>query len=165
MVGVWLIVLASFSTPQGKVPCLILKKTSRRTQADVVSEGIFCAARCCVMFYLQSMKVYLHIIHVQRELSAEPFMPSILPLRIFCTAVLSRCKFSPPTVCLLCFLPIHSGTSSSLDVTAGVPQEEGHTGVLIHLLSAVRALILFARRIQPFFSLVDREVELCVLTI
>ena len=90
------------------MPCLILKKTSRRTQAVVVSEGIFCVARCCVIFYLQSMKVYLHM-HAQREWSAEPFMPSILSLRIFCTAVLSRCKFSPPTVCVLCFLPIHSG--------------------------------------------------------
>ena len=37
------------------MPRLILKKTSRRTQAVVVSEGIFCAARC-VIFYLQSMK-------------------------------------------------------------------------------------------------------------
>ena len=50
-------------------------------------------------------------------------------------------------------------TSSSLDVPAGVTQEEGHTGFLMHLLSAVRALIFFARRIQPFLSLVDREVE------
>ena len=90
------------------MPCLILKKTSRRTQAVVVSEGIFCAARCCVFFYIQGIKVYLHI-YVQREWSAEPFMPSILSLRTFCTAVLSRCKFSPPTVCGLCFLPIHSG--------------------------------------------------------
>ena len=63
------------------------------------------------------------------------------------------------------FLPIHSGTSSSLDVPAGVTQEEGHTGFLIHLLSAVRALIFLARRIQPFLSLVDCEVEFCVLTI
>ena len=55
--------------------------------------------------------------------------------------------------------------SSSLDVPAGVTQEEGHTGFLIHLLSAVRALIFLARRIQPFLSLVDREVEFCVLTI
>ena len=44
-------------------------------------------------------------------------------------------------------------------------QEEDHTGFLIHLLSAVRALISLARRIQPFLSLVDREVEFCVLTI
>ena len=56
-------------------------------------------------------------------------------------------------------------TSSSLDVPAGVAQEEGHTGFLIHLPSAVRALIFVARRIQPFLSLVDREVEFCVLTI
>ena len=49
--------------------------------------------------------------------------------------------------------------------TSGVTQEEGHTGFLIHLLSAVRALIFLARRIQPFLSLVDREVEFCVLTI
>ena len=49
--------------------------------------------------------------------------------------------------------------SSSLDVPAGVTQEEGHTGFLIHLPFAVRALIFLARRIQPFLSLVDREVE------
>ena len=55
--------------------------------------------------------------------------------------------------------------SSSLDASAGVTQEEGHTGFLIHFLSAVRALIFLARRIQPFLSLVDREVEFCVLTI
>ena len=66
----------------------------------------------------------------------------------------------------LCVFSSHSfWTSSSLDVPAGVTQEEGHTGFLIHLLSAVRALIFLARRIQPFISLVDREVEFCVLTI
>ena len=80
-------------------------------QADAGSRRFrrhFLCGALCVIFYLQSMKVYLHI-HVQREWSAEPFMPSILSLRIFCTAVLSRCKCSPPTVCVLCFLPIHSG--------------------------------------------------------
>ena len=50
--------------------------------------------------------------------------------------------------------------SSSLDVPAGVTQEEGDTGFLIPLLSAVRALIFLAIRIQPFLSLGDREVEL-----
>ena len=55
-------------------------------------------------------------------------------------------------------------TSSSLDVLAGVTQEEGHTGILIYLLSAVCGLIFLARRIPPFLSLVDREVEFCVLT-
>ena len=53
---------------------------------------------------------------------------------------------------------------TSMDVPAGVTQEKGHTGFLIHLPSAVRALIFVARRIQPFLSLVDREVEFCVLT-
>ena len=69
------------------------------------------------------------------------------------------------TVCCVCVFSSHPfWTSSSLDVPAGVTQEEGHTGFLIHLPSAVRALIFVARRIQPFLSLVDREVEFCVLT-
>ena len=69
-------------------------------------------------------------------------------------------------LCVLCVFSSHSfWTSSSLVVPAGVTQEEDHTGFLIHLLSAVRALIFLARRIQPFLSLVDSEVEFCVLTI
>ena len=63
------------------------------------------------------------------------------------------------------FFSSHSfWTSSSLDVPAGVTQEEGHTGFFIYLLSAARALIFLARRIQPFHSLVDCEVEFCVRT-
>ena len=63
-------------------------------------------------------------------------------------------------LCCVCVFSSHPfWTSSSLDVPAGVTQEEGHTGFLIHLPSAVRALIFVARRIQPFLSLVDREVE------
>ena len=69
-------------------------------------------------------------------------------------------------VCVCVVFSSHSfWTSSSLDVPAGVTQEEGHTEFLIHLLSAVHALIFLARRIQPFLSLVDREVEFYVLTI
>ena len=67
-------------------------------------------------------------------------------------------------VCVCVFSSHSFWTSSPLNVPAGVTQEEAHTGFLIHL-SAVRALIFLARRIQPFFSLVDREVEFCVLTI
>ena len=76
-------------------------------------------------------------------------------------------RFFTRRVCVcVCVFSSHSfWTSSSLDVPAGVTQEEGHTGFLIHLLSAVRAFIFLARRIQPFLSLVDREVEFCVLTI
>ena len=67
----------------------------------------------------------------------------------------------------VCVFSSHSfWTSSSLDVPAGVTQEEGYTGFFIHLpSSAVRSLIFLARRIQPFLSLVGREVEFCVLTI
>ena len=50
-----------------------------------------------------------------------------------------------------------------VDVPAGLTQEEGHSGFL-HLPPAVVALIFLARRVQPFLSLVDREVEFCVLT-
>ena len=70
-------------------------------------------------------------------------------------------SFSKKHCVCVCVFSSHSfWTSSSLDVPAGVTQEEGHTGFLIHLLSAVRALIFLARRIQPFLSLVDRKVEI-----
>ena len=67
--------------------------------------------------------------------------------------------------CVCVFSSPSFWTSSSLDVPAGVTQEESRTGFSIHLPSAVRAFIFLARRIQPFLSLVDREVEFCVLTI
>ena len=100
-----------------------------------------------------------------------------------CAEIIIIIIIIPPKVNVLAFFPLTGGcseegldvcvcvfsshpfwTSSSLDVPAGVTQEEGHTGFLIHLPSAVRALIFVARRIQPFLSLVDREVEFCVLT-
>ena len=49
-----------------------------------------------------------------------------------------------------------------MDVPVGVTQEEGHTGFLTHLPSAVLAFIFLARKMQPFLSLVNREVEFCV---
>ena len=68
-------------------------------------------------------------------------------------------------VCVCVFFPFILDISS-LDVPAGVTQEEGHTGfIILHLISAVRALIFLVRRIQPFLSVVDRDVEFCVLTI
>ena len=51
-----------------------------------------------------------------------------------------------------------------MDAPAGVTQEEGHTGFLIHFPSAVLALFFIARKIQPPLSLVDREVEFCLPT-
>ena len=83
----------------------------------------------------------------------------------------SRTPQAASTVCVVCvccvcvFSSYSFWTSTSLDVPAGVTQEGGHTGFFIHLpSSAVRALIFLARRIQPFLSLVEREVEFCVLT-
>ena len=75
-----------------------------------------------------------------------------------------------PIVCVLdcacvcvCVFSSHSFWASSLlDEPTGLTQEEGHTGFLIHLPSAVRALIFLERRIQPFLSLVDREVDFFV---
>ena len=64
----------------------------------------------------------------------------------------------------VCFLPINSGHQVRWTYQPGSHRRKV-TGFLIHLLSAVRALIFLARRIQPFLSLVDREVEFCVLTI
>ena len=74
-------------------------------------------------------------------------------------------------VCPISFLKDHVFSShsfwtlSSLNVPAGVTQEEDHTRFLIHLLSAMRALIFLARRIQPFLSLVDREIDFCVFVV
>ena len=61
--------------------------------------------------------------------------------------------------CVLCVFSSHLFSTSGLfDLSARVAQEEGHTGCLIHLPSAVLAIIFLARRIQPFLSLVDRKV-------
>ena len=62
-------------------------------------------------------------------------------------------------VCVCVFFPF------ILDIKFVGRTNRGHTGFLIHLLSAVRALIFLARRIQLFPSLVDREIEFRVLTI
>ena len=69
-------------------------------------------------------------------------------------AVYNNSRTKITTVCVCVFSSRSFWTS--LDVPAGVTQEEDHTGFLIHLLSVVRALIFLARRIQPFLSLVDR---------
>ena len=68
----------------------------------------------------------------------------------------------PVCVCVCVVIPFILD-ARLVDVPAEVTQEEGHTGFL-HLPSAVLALIFIARRIQQFLSLVDREVEFCVIT-
>ena len=52
-------------------------------------------------------------------------------------------------VCVCVFFPF------VLDIKFVGRTSRGQTGFLIHLLSAVRAFIFLARRIQPFLSLVD----------
>ena len=81
------------------------------------------------------------------------------------TNSLYRLLFSYIFLACVCFVFSSHSFWTSMDVPAGVTKEEGNTGFSIHLLSAVLALIFLARRIQPFLSLVDREVEFCVLTI
>ena len=61
-------------------------------------------------------------------------------------------------VCVCVFFPF------ILDIKFVGRTSRGHTGFFVRLLSAVRAFIFLARRIQPFLSLVDRKVEFCVLT-
>ena len=143
------------------MPCLILKKICRRTQAVVVSEGIFCAARC-VIFYVQSLKVYLHMTCPTEMVSRTFYAQHSVTKNLLYSSIIEMQIQSSYSVCVV-FSSHSFWTSSSLDVPAGVTQEEGHTGFLIHLIFAVRALIFLARRIQPFLFLVDREVEFCVL--
>ena len=130
-----------------------------------------------MFFVVKSLKSLLPVTEVY-EYSSAPWRWGILDMsRGTKSKAVSGEQGSPPqinlslkkwelqtTLCVCVFSSHSFWTSSSLDVPAGVTQEEGHTGFLIHLPSAVRALIFVARRIQPFLSLVDREVEFCVLT-
>ena len=86
------------------------------------------------------------------------------PPLAFCVYSLSdskqiQCKTTPlkigqNNVDCVCVFSSHSfWTSSSLDVPAGVTQEEGHTGFLIHLLSAVRALVFSREGFSHSFPL------------
>ena len=70
-----------------------------------------------------------------------------------CFFSLVFCPLLLVCVCVCVFFPL------ILDIKFVGRKEEGHTGFLIHLLSAVRALLFLARRIQPFLSFVDLEVD------
>ena len=79
----------------------------------------------------------------------------------------------PLCVCVCVFIKLHITTRGVcvffpfiLDIKFVGPTSRGHTGGRSHRIfssstfpSAVRALIFLGRRIQPFHSLVDREVE------
>ena len=69
-------------------------------------------------------------------------------------------------VCVCVFFPFILGIKFVGRTSRGHTGGRSHRiGFLIHLLSAVRALIFLARRIQLFLSLVDREVDFWILTI
>ena len=83
--------------------------------------------------------------------------PEVLVLLYSITIIPYNYSMCCMCVCFVCvFFPF------ILDIKFVGRTSRGHTGFLIHLLSAVRALIFLARRIQPFLSLVDREVEFCL---
>ena len=87
-------------------------------------------------------------INVSVEYNGELLPDIILSTR--CSYYIGEPFWHHEEVLSLCVFSSHSfWTSSSLDVPAGVTQEEGHTGFLIHLLSAVCALFFFSR--QPMF--------------
>ena len=69
--------------------------------------------------------------------------------------IIQRC------VCVY-FLPIHSGHQVRWTYQPGSHRRKVTQDFFVNLTSAVRALIFLPRRIQPFLSLVDREVEFCV---
>ena len=65
----------------------------------------------------------------------------------------NSCWVHPVCVLCVCCLPVYSGRQACGRTS------RGHTGFPIHLPFAVLAIIFLARRVQPFLSLVNREVE------
>ena len=94
VVGVWLVVLAaSSSILYGKVPRLVAKKTNRVMQTVFFFRRQFvCGALLCNCSSAEREGLSTHQ-HVPRECSAEPFMRSILSLRIFASLPDSRLRF------------------------------------------------------------------------
>ena len=65
----------------------------------------------------------------------------------------------------VCFLPIHSGHQVRWTYQPGSHRRKVAQDFSSTFLSAVRALIFLARRIQPFLSLVDRVVDFFLLVV
>ena len=83
-------------------------------------------------------------------------------------AAIHSCHNSSVCVCVcvcVCFLPIHSGHQVRCTYQPGSHRRKITQDFSSAFFSAVHALIFLARRIQSFLSLVDREVEFCVLLI
>ena len=80
-------------------------------------------------------------------------MRSDFSFKMQCPVEFTGRNSHPTLLCVCVFFPF------ILDVKLVGSTSRGHTGFLTHLLSAMRAFIFLATRIQPFLSLVDREVE------
>ena len=115
--------------------------------------------------FVQPCFVLRYSMHAIAPTATRSYLATVLDVSLFLIIDSLDVSLFPSVCVCVCFLPIHSGHQVRWTYQPESSQEEGHTGFFIHLLSAVRALIFLARRIQPFLSLVDREVEFCVLTI
>ena len=102
---------------------------NHRIQALLELEGAEFSVDC---------RLYLHFDCARRS---TPSLEVSIPTVFSCHHVVMCLTWSVWSVFCLCVFSSHSClTSSSLDVPAGVTQEEGHIGFIIHL-SAVRASI------------------------
>ena len=104
------------------------------------------------------------------KLQASPWSQDVIYNRILLYGSMAILSYIISTFlimyCVVCvyFLPIQPGRRHVRWMyQPGSHRRKCHTGVLSHLSSAVHAFIFLARGIQPFLSLVDREVEFCVL--
>ena len=117
---------------------------------DVVGPHLFNQTLSCLRFFYPTAHMVPPVLHIASSTLVR-FLALLRPNFTLASPVLSlasrpwavRSISGPPhdaTVSLgrVCVFSSHSiWTSSSLDVPAGVTQEEGRTGFLIHLLSAV----------------------------
>ena len=106
------------------------------------------------------LQLFWRVFALLRLSSAPPIPPNLKVVPNECC--LSRSPWA--NMCLCVFFP------SILDIKSVGRTSRGHTGGRSHRIShppsfCGACLNFLATRIQPFLSLVDREVEFCVLTI
>ena len=122
---------------------------------------------CSTMFYyvLLCSGIITSGLELRLLLSALfEILEAVLLIRRHCTILLTVLKVLKYCNYVLCFLPNYSGRHVGCT-------SRGHTEGRSHRIShpppfcGACLFIFLERRIQPFLSLVDREVEFCVLTI
>ena len=144
------------------VGAIVLSPTDAASQEPVVGS----AQRVVVARARASRDQVLDSLH---RLAKQPYsiVPSTSALNIQILSSRGALGLIYICVCVcVCFSSHSFWTSCSLDAPAGVTQEEGHTGFLIHLLSAVRALIFSREKDSaiPFPRRARRRI-LCTKTI